>query len=165
VPNVMAKFTTFEVPPPGAGLVTVTASVPAEATAAAGMGTDNCVVPWEREMLVVIAVAPKATVEAEVKFVPLIVSVKGALPGKELLGEIAVIVGIGKPTDDESAEVPPVPEPYCPAEPQPARINPERMAYSTMNRGRKTSSRDRSRAGIWVSPVNSFREGHPARQD
>jgi hypothetical protein len=37
VPPVMVKFAAFDVPPPGAGLVTVTATVPAEAMAAAGM--------------------------------------------------------------------------------------------------------------------------------
>ena len=37
------KFTALEVPPPDAGLVTVTASVPVEAMLAAGMAAVNCV--------------------------------------------------------------------------------------------------------------------------
>jgi hypothetical protein len=38
---------------------------------------------------------PKLTTEAAMKFVPLIVSVKAALPATVLFGEIVVIVGAG----------------------------------------------------------------------
>jgi hypothetical protein len=86
----MVKFTTFEVPPPGAGSVTITAAVPAEGIAAAGMAAVNCVALTN---VVVGAVPPKLTIEAATKFVPLIVSVKGA-PAMALFGEIVVIVGV-----------------------------------------------------------------------
>jgi hypothetical protein len=91
-PLVAVKFTAFEVPPPGAGLVTVTAIVPAEAMLAAGMAAVNCV-----EVMNVVAGAepPKLTIEPATKFVPLIVSVKAAPPATALFGEIVVIVGVG----------------------------------------------------------------------
>jgi hypothetical protein len=92
VPLVMVKLTAFEVPPPGAGLVTVTAGVPAEATAAAGMAAVNCV---ELTNVVVRADPAKLTIEAATKFVPLIVSVKAVLPAAAVFGEIVVTVGVG----------------------------------------------------------------------
>ena len=92
VPLVMVKLTAFEVPPPGAGLVTVTAAVPAEAMAAAGMAAVNCV---GLKNVVVPAVPPKLTIEAATKFVPLIVNVKAAPPATALFGEIMVIAGTG----------------------------------------------------------------------
>lgn len=89
----MAKFTAFEVPPPGAGLVTVTATVPAEAIAAAGMVAVNSV---ELTNVVVGVVPPKLTVEVGRKFVPLTVSVKpAAVPATTLLGEMVAIIGVG----------------------------------------------------------------------
>ena len=88
---VMVKFIALEVPPPGAGLVTVTAIVPAEAMLAAGMAAVNCV---ELRNLVAGADPPKLTIEAATKFVPLIVSVKAAPPAAALFGEIVVIVGV-----------------------------------------------------------------------
>ena len=91
-PLVMVKFAAFEVPPPGAELVTVTAAVPAVAMAAAGMAAVNCVALTN---VVVRAVPPKLTVEAATKFVPLTVSVKAAPPATALFGEIVVIVGVG----------------------------------------------------------------------
>jgi hypothetical protein len=91
-PLVMVKFTAFEVPPPGAGLVTVTAAVAAEAMAAAGMVAVNCV---ELTNVVLHAVAPKLTIEAATKFVPLTVSVKATPSAMALFCEIVVIVGVG----------------------------------------------------------------------
>jgi hypothetical protein len=88
----MVKFTAFEVPPPGAGLVTVTAAVPAEAVPAPGMAAANCVALTN---VVVRAAPPKLTIEAAMKFVPLIVSVKAAPPASAVFGEIVVIVGVG----------------------------------------------------------------------
>jgi hypothetical protein len=58
---VMVKFAAFEVPPPGVGLVTVTATVPAEAMAEAGTAAVNCVALTK---VVVAAVPPKLTIEA-----------------------------------------------------------------------------------------------------
>ena len=89
---VMVKFIGLEVPPPGAGLVTVTTSVPVEAMLDAGMAAVNCV---EFTKVVAGADPPKLTIEAATKFVPLIVSVKAAPPATALFGEIVVIVGAG----------------------------------------------------------------------
>ena len=86
----MVKLIALEVPPPGAGLVTVTAGVPVEAMLAAGMAAVNCV---ELTKVVAGADPPKLTIEAATKFVPLIVSVKAAPPATVLFGEIVVIVG------------------------------------------------------------------------
>jgi hypothetical protein len=88
----MVKFTASEAPPPGAGLVTVTAAVPIEAMAAPGIAATNCVALTN---LVVRAAPPKLTIEAATKFVPLTVSVKAAPPASAVFGEIVVIVGIG----------------------------------------------------------------------
>jgi hypothetical protein len=92
VPLLIAKLTMLEVPPPGVGLVTVTAAVPADAIAAAGMAAVNCV-----ELTNVAGVVPpKLTVEVTRKFVPLTVRVKpAAVPATALLGEIVAIVGVG----------------------------------------------------------------------
>ena len=87
----MVKLIAFEVPPPRAGLVTVTAAVPAETRAAAGIAAVNCV---ELTKVVVGAVPPKLTIEAATKFVPLTVSVKPAPPAAALVGEIVAIVGL-----------------------------------------------------------------------
>jgi hypothetical protein len=89
---VTVKLIAFEVPPPGAGLVTVTAGVPVEAMLAAGMAAVNCV---ELTKVVAGADPPKFTIEDATKFVPLIVSVKAAPPATALFGEIVVIVGVG----------------------------------------------------------------------
>ena len=71
------KLTGLEVPPPGAGLVTVTASTPVEAMLEAAMAAVNCV---ELTNVVAGAAPPKLTIEAATKLVPLIVSVKAAPP-------------------------------------------------------------------------------------
>jgi hypothetical protein len=91
-PLVMVKVIALEVPPPGAGLVTVTAGVPVEAMLAAGMAAVNCV---ELTKVVASADPPKFSIEDATKFVPLIVSVKAAPPAMALFGEIVVIVGMG----------------------------------------------------------------------
>jgi hypothetical protein len=87
----MVKFTAFEVPPPGAGLVTVTGTVAAEAPAAAGIAAVNCV---EFTKVVASAVPPKLTVEPATKFVPVTVIVT-AEPATEPPGEIMFIAGVG----------------------------------------------------------------------
>src|SRR5690349_7645915 len=90
VPLLMAKFSILDVPPPGAGLATVTDAVPADPIAAAGMAAVNCV---ELTNVVVGIVPPKLTIEVAIKLAPLMVSVKpAALPATALVGEIAVIV-------------------------------------------------------------------------
>jgi len=82
----------LEVPPAGAGLVTVTANVPIETMLEAGMAAVNCV---ELTNVVAATAPPKLTIEDATKFVPLIVSVKAAPPATTLFGEIVKIVGVG----------------------------------------------------------------------
>ena len=88
----MVKFTGLEVPPPGAGFVTVTASIPVEATLEGRMAAVNCV---ELTNVVGGVAPPKLTIEAATKLVPLIVSLKAAPSATAVSGEIAVIVGVG----------------------------------------------------------------------
>ena len=87
----MVKFTALEAPASGEGLVTITASVPADSMLEAGIAAVNCM---ELTNVVTGADPPKLTVEPATKFVPLIVSVKAAPPARLLLGEIVVIIGI-----------------------------------------------------------------------
>jgi len=56
------------------------------------MAAVNCV---ELTKVVAGADPPNLTIEAATKFVPLIVSVKAALPATVLFGEIEVMVGVG----------------------------------------------------------------------
>jgi hypothetical protein len=88
---VAVKVKEFEVPPPGAGLVTVTAGVPVEAMLAAGMAAVNRV---ELKKVVAAADPPKFTVEDATKFVPPTKSVKAAQPAAVPFGEIKVIAGV-----------------------------------------------------------------------
>jgi len=80
----------FEVPPPEAGLVTVTAAVRAVAMAAAGISAVNCPVLTN---VVVRATPAKFTTESAAKFEPFTVRVKAAPPVAALVGEIVAIVG------------------------------------------------------------------------
>jgi len=89
---VMEKLIATEVPPPGAGLVTVTAGVPAEATLAAGTTAVNSA---ESPNVVAIADPPKLTIEPATKSVPLIVRVNAPPPTTVVTGEIVEIVGVG----------------------------------------------------------------------
>src|SRR5208283_1299535 len=102
----MVKLIALEVPPPGAGLVTVTAGVPVEAMLAAGMAAVNCM---ELTKVVAGADPPKLTVEAATKFVPLIVRVKAAPPATVLSGEIVVMVGVELDPLDDGLVPPPHP--------------------------------------------------------
>jgi hypothetical protein len=88
----IVKFTAFDVPPPGAGLVTVTVGVPDEAIAATGIAPVNCV---ELANVVATAVPPKLTTEEDRKFVPLTVKVNAGLPARLPAGDIVTIVGGG----------------------------------------------------------------------
>ena len=73
-----AKNTTFEVPPPGAGLTTVTEAVAAVAMSELRMDAVTC----EPLTNVVVRGLPfQFTVEPDTKPVPLTVSVKPAPPG------------------------------------------------------------------------------------
>jgi hypothetical protein len=64
-------------PPPGLGFTTVTLTVPAVATSAAGTAAVTCV---ELTSVVGSVLVPKFTAEVETKFVPLTVSVNAAPP-------------------------------------------------------------------------------------
>ena len=81
-----------DVPPPGAGLVTVTVAVPAVAISAAAIAAVNCVALTK----VVVLVAPlNFTTDVDTNPVPLTVKVKAAPPAVALVGEREVSVGAG----------------------------------------------------------------------
>ena len=81
-----------DVPPPGAGLVTVTVAVPAVAISAAVMAAVSCVALTN---VVVLAAPLNFTTDVDTKPVPLTVSVKAAPPAVALVGESEVSVGAG----------------------------------------------------------------------
>jgi hypothetical protein len=94
-----------DVPPPGAGFVTVTPSVPAVAISGAVIEAVTCVASTN---VVVLGVPLKFTTEPETKPVPFTVSVKAEAPAIALVGESEVIAGAGLLTpNDELVEVPP----------------------------------------------------------
>ena len=81
-----------EVPPPGAGLNTVTVAVPAVAMSAAVIDAVTCVALT----YAVVRLDPfHCTVDAPMKFVPLIVSVNAAPPAVADVGVTLVVVGTG----------------------------------------------------------------------
>jgi hypothetical protein len=86
------KLTLFEEPPPGVGLVTVTALVPADVISVARIEAVSCVALTK---VVVFAAPAKFTVEVFTKFVPFTVSGNAAPPAVALFGAIVVIVGTG----------------------------------------------------------------------
>ena len=92
VAALMSKTDAGEVPPPGAGLVTVICEVPEAAMSAALMAAEICVALTK---VVVREVPFQFTVEVLMKFVPLTVSVKAAAPEVTLVGESEEIVGEG----------------------------------------------------------------------
>ena len=82
----------MEVPPPGAGLNTVTWAVPATAMSEAGIDTVNRV----EETNVVVRFDPfQRTTELATKRLPLTVSVNAALPARRDDGLRLEIVGTG----------------------------------------------------------------------
>ena len=96
-----------DVPPPGAGLVTVTMAVPAVAMSAAVI----MAVTFVAFTKVLVRLDPfQFTIDVETKLVPVTVRVKAAPPAVVLLGESAVAVGLGLSTVNVTAlEVPPPP--------------------------------------------------------
>ena len=87
---VTVKVAPAEVPPPGVGLVAVTAYVPTVATAEAGTRAVTCVA----ETRVVTRAVPLKVITVLLrKPVPFTVSVKPALPATAVLGTRPVIVG------------------------------------------------------------------------
>src|SRR5882762_5030078 len=94
-----------EVPPPGAGVTTVTCGVPAAATSAAAMAAVSCVALTK---VVVRAVPFQRRLEPLTKPLPVSVSVKAALPADVLVGDRAARVGDELFTVNVcAAEVPP----------------------------------------------------------
>ena len=81
-----------DVPPPGAGFVTVTVAVPAVAISAAVIAAVNCVALTN---VVVLAAPLNFTTDVDTKPVPLTVRVKAAPPAVALVGEREVAVGAG----------------------------------------------------------------------
>src|SRR5688572_22079223 len=88
----MLKVCAFDVPPPGAGLSTVTWAVPTAAMSVAGMAA----VSWVADTRVVGRAAPfQRTTEPDMKFVPVRVSVKPGPPAVAAAGLIPLTVGTG----------------------------------------------------------------------
>jgi len=89
---VVVKVCGVEVPPPNAGLKTVTLTVLAEATSASVMAAVSVVA----EIYVVVRSAPfQRTTEPGMKLVPVAVRVKAPLPATFVAGESEVSVGWG----------------------------------------------------------------------
>lgn len=86
------KVCGLEVPPPGAGVTTVTAAVPAVAMSGAKIAAVNCTALTN---VVVRALPFQFTTELFVKFVPTTVKVNAAPPAIAVLGLIKIIVGTG----------------------------------------------------------------------
>lgn len=88
----MVKLRALVVPPPGAGLLTVTLAVPAAKTSAAVIAAVNCVALTN----VVVRAPPfHCTIEVLLKFAPLTVSGNAALPAIAAVGLRLVKVGTG----------------------------------------------------------------------
>jgi hypothetical protein len=87
-----ASVSALEVPPPGAGVVTATARLPAFANCAAVKVAVNCVaLPY----VVASAVPPNSTTDCEQKPVPVTVRVVFPLPALIVAGEMAPSTGAG----------------------------------------------------------------------
>ena len=86
----MVNDTVPDVPPPGAGFVTVTLAVPAVAISAAVIAAVTCVALTN---VVVLAAPLNFTTDVDTNPVPLTVSVNAAPPAVALVGEIDVSVG------------------------------------------------------------------------
>src|SRR5262245_54459415 len=86
------KAAALEVPPPGAGLNTVTLAVPAAVRSPAGIAA----VSWVPPMNVVVRFAPfQRTTDPLTKFVPVTARVKAGEPTADEEGLRLVIVGVG----------------------------------------------------------------------
>ena len=88
----IVKVWAFEVPPPGAGLNTVTEAVPAVAMSAAVIAAVN----WVADRYVVVRLDPfHCTTEPLTKLLPLTVRVKAEPPGAAEVGLMLVVAGTG----------------------------------------------------------------------
>ncbi len=88
----MVKVAVLDVPPPGAGLKTVTLAVPAVATSLAGMVAVSTVLETNP---VVRSLPFQRTTEPLTKFVPVMTRVKPPLPATVVDGLMLLIVGNG----------------------------------------------------------------------
>ena len=86
------KLIEFDGPPPGVGLFTKTAGVPAVATSAARIAAVSCVALTN---VVTLFAPPKFTVAPLTKFVPFTVNVSAPEPAATPVGESEVTVGTG----------------------------------------------------------------------
>ncbi len=86
------KFTEFDGPPPGFGLLTKTAGVPALATSVVRIVAVTCV---EFTNAVVLFAPPKLTTEPLTKLVPFTVNVNPPEPAATPVGDNEVTVGTG----------------------------------------------------------------------
>jgi hypothetical protein len=86
------NVTALDVPPPGAGFVTVTAGVPAVATSPAKIAAVTCVALTN---VVTRAVPPKFTTDVFRKLVPFTVNVNAPEPAITFVGASVVMVGTG----------------------------------------------------------------------
>jgi len=94
-----------EVPPPGAGFVTVTFAVPAVVMSAAVIPAVSCV---ELINVVVLATPLNFTTDVDMKLVPFTVNVRAAPPAVALGGAIEISVGAGLVTVNTCAfDIPP----------------------------------------------------------
>src|SRR6516165_6788091 len=89
--GIMVKATALEVPPPGAGVETVTLAVPAVATSAVVMAACKAVL----ETPVVVRGLPFHRTVEKPKFVPVTVRVKAPLPATTAFGLNEVTAGTG----------------------------------------------------------------------
>jgi hypothetical protein len=88
----IVRFWMFEVPPPGPGVITVMAAVPAAARSLPGIAAVSCV----DDTNVVVRVEPaNRTTEVVTKFDPFTVRVNAPSPYVLLVGEILVVAGAG----------------------------------------------------------------------
>src|SRR5436305_495547 len=88
----MVNVCPFEVPPPGAGLKTVTGNVPPASRSLAAIAARSRVALTN---VVVLALLLKRTTESETKPEPFTVSVSAAPPAVLDAGEILVVTGTG----------------------------------------------------------------------
>jgi hypothetical protein len=89
----IVKGSALDVPPPGAGLTTVTLTVPAVAMSAAVMSAVSLALLTK---VVVLSSPSQRTVESLTKLAPLTVSVKAGLPAVAESGLRLVMVGPGE---------------------------------------------------------------------
>jgi len=104
----ISKLYALEVPPPGAGVCTVTVNTPAEAISAAVTCAVSCVA---LAYVVASAVEPHITVDLLVKFDPFTVSGNAAEPATANAGDTLLIDGRGAETLIEKLDALEVPPP------------------------------------------------------